>query len=247
MNDAMRAKQVQPAEVPAGREAGQLVPPAPDTPGEETLESLVTSDDGRLSVQTSDWHHRIPSSDARAIRRITTEARGLTAKANRTDLAGDGPGTTIRCRLLRNTRLCLGLHDSSETMTIDRAPITTAVSRDVRRRPDHGLPPPWPTHRSAGGSRRESIRQAIYHEGYSQSEFTAYKAHQFAKVVARDQELDRYRKAAQRGELSWTHIQALIQVKNATERRHYFNASTRGHWSPGSPEAGNHAPAGVPL
>lgn len=78
----------------------------------------------------------------------------------------------------------------------------------------------------------ESIRQAIYHEGYSQSEFTAYKAHQFAKVVARDQELDRYRKAAQRGELSWTHIQALIQVKNATERRHYFNASTRGHWSP---------------
>lgn len=78
----------------------------------------------------------------------------------------------------------------------------------------------------------ESIRKAIHQEGYSQSEFTAYKAHQFAKVVVREQELDRYREAAQRGELSWTHIQALIQVKNATERRRYFNASTRGHWSP---------------
>lgn len=77
-----------------------------------------------------------------------------------------------------------------------------------------------------------SIGEAIRAEGHETSRFTAYKAHQFAKLVSTD-ELERYLEAAEAGEVSWTHIQALLQVDKRRDRLSFLRRLKLGHWNPG--------------
>lgn len=77
-----------------------------------------------------------------------------------------------------------------------------------------------------------SIDKAIRDEGYGKSRFTAYKAHQFARVVDSDAELERYLNAAKQGCFSWTHIQALLLIKEPGERRQFFRRAMADRWTP---------------
>lgn len=77
-----------------------------------------------------------------------------------------------------------------------------------------------------------SIGEAIRAEGHETSKFTAYKAHQFAKLVDTD-ELEQYLEAAKDGEVSWTHIQALLQVDDRDKRLDFLRRVKQGRWNPG--------------
>lgn len=106
--------------------------------------------------------------------------------------------------------------ESASTTNADRIVAYHQLGKKIARRVDQG----------------SSIDSAIRDEGYGNSRFTAYKAHQFARVIDSDAELQRYLSVAKQGRFSWTHIQALLLIKEPGERRQFFRTALAGRWTP---------------